>query len=248
MTIAWYVLGSATSIGAGKVITTSVIAAPTSYYFTAANGCSGGGQFTTDGVQASEEAAQSPVVTVTPLSVPGVTLTATLTANNQIQVSWGAVAGSTSYRLLRCGGSGWQLLTTVTTNAYLDTTVTAGKTYAYRVEQLSGVDLATVMTFTPVIAQQPVLVSQFDQLLAIVNAVRGASGWKPLVWSDLFASTQPLPAVGAPIRASQLSALRVRMNEALQALGIASTAYADPEPLGQAIKASHINELQGRAQ
>jgi hypothetical protein len=73
----------------------------------------------------------------TPPAVPG-SVTATPTAPNQITVSWGAVAGATSYNVYRSngacpGGAFAQIATGVAGTSYVDNTVTGGLSYSYKV-------------------------------------------------------------------------------------------------------------------
>ena len=58
----------------------------------------------------------------------------------------------------------------------------------------------------------------------------------------------PEPAIGAPIRAAHLLALRYAMDDALQAAGMPRPAYTDNLSSPTRIKVVHITELQQRAQ
>jgi hypothetical protein len=107
-------------------------------------------------------------------------------------------------------------------------------------------DLATTILFRVIGAQQIPSHDDFDQLLLALNAVRSNIGWASVTWGDILAPGDPLPAPNQGIRAKHLLALRARINEAVQALGMPVTGYTDAELAGVAIKATHITELQGK--
>jgi hypothetical protein len=82
----------------------------------------------------------------TPPAVPG-SVTATASAPNQITVSWGAVAGATSYNVYRSngvcpGGAFAQIATGVVGTSYVDNTVTGGLSYSYKVTSVSACESA----------------------------------------------------------------------------------------------------------
>jgi hypothetical protein len=55
-----------------------------------------------------------------------------------------------------------------------------------------------------------------------------------------------VPQQGGVIYAAHILALRCAMDAALQRLGVATSAYTDPNVTGVAIKAVHVRELQQR--
>ena len=63
--------------------------------------------------------------------------TATANGNNRIDVGWTAVAGAERYRVFRgtgaCPGSGFTQIAEVTGTTYVDTTVSGGTLYSYRI-------------------------------------------------------------------------------------------------------------------
>ena len=91
--------------------------------------------------------------------------------------------------------------------------------------------------------------AHFDELLAAVNCVRAANGSAALTWSNLF-SAGTEPAVGHAILAAHITTLRARMDEALTALGLPTTAYATDPTINNTvlIKRAHITELRDRTQ
>lgn len=94
-----------------------------------------------------ESTANSPEASVTPTGIctkpaaPTVTATA---GNGQVTLSWAAVAGATAYAIDRseASGTGYASLAQVTapTATYVDSAVTFGKTYYYRVTAKSACD------------------------------------------------------------------------------------------------------------
>lgn len=76
-----------------------------------------------------------------PVTPAGVT--AAQNGNNRIDVSWGAVAGVTKYRVYRgagaCPGTGYTQVGEVTGTSFSDTNVSGGSTYSYRVSSFDDV-------------------------------------------------------------------------------------------------------------
>jgi hypothetical protein len=112
----------------------------------------------------------------------------------------------------------------------------------------SNYELATMMTFTTVTTDVTAFhSSHVQQLLDAVNAVRWASGNGVLSWSNL--PQGPGPASNGPIRRAYVEWLRLRMDEARQALQLATPGYTDPDLVQQPLlRAVHIQQLQQRAQ
>jgi hypothetical protein len=137
-----------------------------------------------------------------------------------------------------------------------DASAQAGKTYAYRVmawrgaarSTLSEPDLATMLNFSPVVIGGKVYSSHLTELLLAVNAMRAVSGWAAVTWNNILSAQDPAPLIGEDILGRHLVALRMRMNEAIQAVGVRTGTYTDPDPRIAKIKAVHITELQARTQ
>ena len=241
-TCTWYRSSDNANVGTGTQLTLDAIAVSTSYYAIASNAC---GSAVTSGT----------VSVVTPLATPA-GLVATLNVSNTIDVSWLPVPETTTYTLERRSGASWVTVASQSATTFNDPDVTAGQCYAYRVRSngssnrqsaYSNVDLATRMTFTPVVAGQTITVAHYAELLQAVNAVRAAVGWAAVTWDDILAPGRPVPAPGTAISAYHIIAPRARMNEAMQALGIATPGYTDLDPTFVVIKAAHVAELQMRA-
>lgn len=245
VTVTWY--SGNTALGTGTNLTVGPISSTTTYSGTVTNACG----------TASATARASIVV---PVPAPA-GLAATKTAADQITVTWLPVSGAPGYKVQRRDASGWADAVTTAAAPCNDGGRTSGVTYAYRVcvfdpnnpnagclSPYSNIDIATMMTFTPVASGSSIQVAPFNELLQAVNAVRATAGWTAVTWNNILAEDQPLPNVNVQIMASHLLALRGRMNEALQALGVVAGGYAHPDPNLQTISASDITELQQRAQ
>lgn len=101
--------------------------------------------------------------------------------------------------------------------------------------------------FTNPVEQQPVSAAPIADMLDAVNKVRAAAGWPAVTWSNILASSDPLPDPGAAVAERHITSCRARMNEALQALGVMVTNYTDPDLKLAPVKALHIREIQQRA-
>jgi hypothetical protein len=244
MTFSWFRAGDNAAIGTGAKITTAQISVSTGFYVKATNAC-------------SSTAATSSIVSVQ-VPLPSATgLIALKNEQTQIVVSWPAVAGATKYILQRRSGGSWSDYATLTAQlSFTDSSVTAGKSYAYRMYTLdsnnqsrspySNADVATIMTFTN--PGGVVQAAYLNEVLQAVNAVRAAAGWAAVTWADILAPDQPTPAPSALITGAHILAPRARMNEALQALGVPVSGYTDPDLRLRKVQAFHIAEIEGRAQ
>jgi YD repeat-containing protein len=193
------------------------------------------------------------------ISVRPVSVNAVITPNmtNQITVTWQAKAAK--YRVKRCangvcdapflwpGGL-----------SYSDPNRTVDTTYVYSIASVdtygnesafSNPDIATTMTFTPVISGGTVSRTHINELLKAVNLLLAAKGAPLISWPGILPSGVPAPpADGQPttaIYAAHITSLRTQMDNALSLLGIPLTPYTDPLTL-TVIKAVHFTDLQAR--
>jgi YD repeat-containing protein len=200
-------------------------------------------------------------VTITvPLPAP-TGLVATMSGPAQITVQWNSSATGTQYIVQRkSNGSAFtDILPAISETSFIDGNRAANTTYVYRVRAVdasggsasaySNADLATTIAFSTVVANQSLLQPQpLDQLLLAVNAVRAAQGSAAVTWLDILPSTDGPPAAGGTIRASHITSLRAKMNDALQALGLPAPPYTVPDAALSLFVAGNILELQQRAQ
>jgi YD repeat-containing protein len=241
-TYQWYRLADNSSVGTGATAQTEVLSETTEFQIKVTSSSCGTGT--------------AEVTASVPLASP-TNLLATLTGTNQITVAWSASAGASSYKVRRrTAGLPWQAVSTVTapTTQIVDSGLSSGRTYAYQVVAIlngesppSNADLATTMTFTSVQSEMPVRAATFDELLIALNAMRTAAGWATVGWSNILAPSDPLVELDEPITSKHILALRARMNEAAQALGVSTGGYTDPDLSVVAVSKQHVIDLQNKA-
>jgi hypothetical protein len=137
-----------------------------------------------------------------------------------------------------------------------DGAVTSDATFIYRVrgadatnESISGYSNNDLATTTTMNALTTIRFSDIDQLRALINRVRAATGLGGLAWTDVMAGySSPPPQAGGFVYASHILALRTRMDAALLAAGVATPAYGAHVTPGAIMTAPAWAELQGRAQ
>jgi hypothetical protein len=239
-TYSWKRLSDNAIVGNTQTLPIGVQSVTTSYQLTITDDCSSG----------------TGTVTVSvPLPITaGLQATASL-VNGQYQVGlvWPAISGATSYTIERRNGGGpWDSVGSSSATTFTDAQVAAAQTYVYRVTSNNGgktdYDVATTAAFVEAASRQTITPAPMNSMLDAVNKVRAAAGWPAVTWANILAANDPVPAPGAAITARQLVACRVRMDEALQALGVAVRNYTDSDVLSLTIKALYINEVEQRAQ
>jgi YD repeat-containing protein len=172
-----------------------------------------------------------------------------LPSPTRISIAWTAIPGAT-YQVERRSGPVWLAIGTSSSGTFLDQTVAAPQTYAYRVkigDRYSNADVATTTSFTPVVVGQIPNAAHAESLRNAVNYVRGAAGWPALSWSAMLPASDFLPSPGNKISTRHVESCRARINEALQALGVPLQSYTTPFLSGAVIQAVHFNEIQDRA-
>jgi YD repeat-containing protein len=192
------------------------------------------------------------------ISVRPVAVHAALTPNttNQITVSWLAIAHH--FLVRRCANGTCDAPFTSTGISLNDVNRPLNTTYVYSIASVdaygtasaySNPDLATTMTFTPVLAGGVISRTHINELLTAVNLVLAASGSPAVTWSGILPAGVPAPPASGQsttgIYAAHITALRTRMDAALNALLIPTTPYTDPQTL-TVIKAVHFTDLQAR--
>ena len=177
-----------------------------------------------------------------------------------VRVTWSGVTGAAKYEVWRRSGGNFQLVADDAASPWTDSGREAGRTYVYQVRAVdaeggsasafSAPDLATLTSFTPIVANITVADdSHWHELLGALNALRAANGNTALTWAGILPAGVPAPAAGVTIRAAHLDALRQRFTSALQAFGIASPPYTNPNLAAEPkVRAIHVTELQQRAQ
>jgi hypothetical protein len=191
-------------------------------------------------------------ISTSPLGVPS-NLVATANGTTSVSIAWSAAANATGYQLERRVNNGaWVQIATPSGTSYVDTAVSSGITYVYRVRAVGGtgtvpsaysnMDHATTIAFVddPLIPGVTVIKAiHLTQLRQAVNAVRAAAGLAPATWTD------PSPA-DVPIKAVHITQLRTALTPALTALGKPAT-YTDPTlGPGDPVKAIHFQEIRNK--
>jgi YD repeat-containing protein len=200
-------------------------------------------------------------ITVAPPPNPPSALVAVKTAATTIRVSWQPSSTSGVHYEVerRSNGSGWGRVGTPASSPYDDTGLALNTTYVYRVRATDATelnpstytnsDLSTTMTFTPRTAGVSVIYSSdFDELLAAVNAVRAVSNHGQLLWSDILPTGVLAPAFGRVVRVAHITALRDQMDLALSWAGVTVPAYGEAITTSVVIKLLHVQELRDRSQ
>jgi len=235
-TYGWVRLSDNMAMGTSETLVVGVLATTTTYRLTITDNCN---------LPASGEVTISVPLPIT------TGLVATATSQNQVSLTWPAISGATVYTVERRSGSTWDFIATAAVPNFVDNTVAPSQTYAYHVRSNNGgstdYKVATTMSFVAAVSGQQVTTMPINDMLTAVNKVRAAAGWPGLTWSNILASSDPLPQPNALITARHIMSCRSRMNEALQALGVIVQEYSDPDLFHVAIKDVNINEVQQRA-
>ncbi len=240
-TYAWRRLPSSTVVGTSETLAVEALTATTTFSFTITDECG---------------SAVSNVTIQVPLSMTATGLQATATTPTSVTITWPSVTSGATYHVQSRSGPTWGEIGTTTQLSFIDSTVVASHTYAYRVyaeangstSNYSNSDVATTRSFTAPIAGQAINATPSNDMLNAVNSVRAALGWPALTWDNILAANDPVPNPGQSVTARQIASCRSRMNEALQALGVPAQTYTDPDLSLTAIKALHVAEVQERAQ
>jgi len=174
-------------------------------------------------------------------------LIATATGATQVQVTWNASPGATSYELVRDSGNPIPVAGT----SSIDNTVVAGTTYLYKVRAVGASSLrspytapdpATTIVFTddPLVSQTTrIKAVHLTQLRQAANAMRTAAGLSAAAFTD------PSPA-GVRIKRVHVEELRTALNAARVALGLAPASFTDPTLVANTtrVKVAHFHELR----
>lgn len=174
---------------------------------------------------------------------------AVATSSTQVQVTWNAAAGATSYEIYRRNpGGAFTLRGTSTTNSFTDN-ASANTAYLYRVRAVnaggssgdSAADLATTVIFTddPLSAGVLVKATHLAELRTAVNAVRAQAGLSAATFTDATAA-------GLVVKAVHVTELRTALDQARTALGLSTGGWTDSSLTGVVIKAVHFQEIRNR--
>lgn len=188
-------------------------------------------------------------VTVVPVAAPA-SLVATATSPTNVNLTWLAAAGATSYDVERSSnGTTYSIIGTSPVPSYADTSVVAARSYLYRVRAIIGtstsapsnIDLATTVLFTddPLVAGVTVVKAiHLTEMRTAVNAMRTTlSGLPAATWTD---ASSP----GTIARAVHITELRTALNQARAAVSLPTLIFTDTLTPATLIKAIHTQEVR----
>ena len=184
---------------------------------------------------------------IAPAAPTGVNAIAT--ASTQVQVTWNAVTGATSYEIdRRAPGGSFALRGTSLTTSFNDTT-SANTAYLYRVRAVnaggssgdSAFDLATTVMFTDDPLATGVLVKavHLGQLRTAVSAIRAQAGVSTVTYTDAAAA-------GVTVKAIHITELRTFLDQAMTALGLTTGGWTDASLSGVSIRTPHFQQIRNR--
>jgi hypothetical protein len=178
---------------------------------------------------------------------------ATAMSTTSVRITWSAVTGADDYEVTRSTDGQSYGSPLITTGTSIDDNGLAPKTaYLYRVRArrstglnsaFSAPDVAATVIFTDgAITPRETPIRK----LHIKDLRDAASALRVLAQRTAFSFTDPEPV---RIRAVHIRQLRAAIDEALDALGIDTPGYADPNLAGGfKVRAVHITDLRSRAQ
>lgn len=238
--------GSATN-GAYHVTVSGVTTGCHTYYFSFVDASANLVRYPTTGVLGFGASCPDYQNGTAPAAPTGVNAIAT--ASTQVQITWSAVTGATSYEVYRRNpGGAFTLRGTSFTASYTDT-ASANTAYLYRVRAVnasgssadSASDLATTVMFTndPLSSNVVVAALHLSQLRTAVSAVRAQAGLGAVTYTDAAAA-------GMTVKAVHITELRSSLDAAMSALGKTTGGWTNASLGGVAIKATHFQEIRNR--
>lgn len=185
---------------------------------------------------------------------PPTNVIATATTSTNVQVSWTAAAGATSYHVYRSeNGTTYSQVGNPGSSPFNDPAST-NKAYLYKVRSFNGAesadsnrDLATVVIFTDgSLTGVVVKAVHLTQLRTAVNAVRTLANIGAGSYTD-----PTITAMSTVIKAAHITELRTQLNAARSTLTLTAAPFnTDPTitAMSTTIKAGHITELRSGVQ
>ena len=177
-------------------------------------------------------------------------LQTTVNSTTSVTITWNALAGATSYEVLRSSGGGFVVIGTTTSTRFTDATASANTTYRYQVRSVGGLNSASVYAGTFSFTDDPLVagttavkLTHIDELRTKVNTMRVFGGLSAATFTD------PTLTTSTPVRAVHITELRTALNAARTALSMQTITFTDSTLTMNvtAIKAAHVSELRGGA-
>lgn len=185
-------------------------------------------------------------------------LQVTGTSSVSISLNWTAPAGNVHHYEVERSDNNTEpfvLHANAGNTTFIDSNVTSGSSYLYRVRAVEQVNscalvpsapsnmvMGTAMSFQSTAVGQPIRAQHFDAVRTAINAVRAAANIGQATWlrNDL---------TNLQIKATDVQELRDRLGEALNQLNIPVGNYTDPVLTvnSTTIKSAHLQELQTKS-
>jgi RHS repeat-associated protein len=189
-------------------------------------------------------------------------------SSSNVVLGWSAASGATNYRVERkAAGTAYGSIGTTATTSLTDSSASPGQAYLYRVcaadsggnctSAYSNIALGARLNF----ATDPAITGYFEdppnatiikaahitELRTAINAVRSLAGLQT-TWTN---NVTP----GATVYADDVREMRTKLNDALVAMNVETSAYTDSAIISFAenpsnattVKVAHIRELRQRA-
>jgi hypothetical protein len=196
-------------------------------------------------------ASKAVVASCVPVSAP-TNVVATATSTSNVNVSWTASVGATSYNVYRSADGityGPAGSTTAPTTVFDDGGRSASTAYLYKVRAVNGGestdsnrDLATTVIFTddPLTGGSTVIkTAHITQLRTAVNAVRTLAGLAGGTYTD-----SSLTAGVTKVKTLHVTDLRTALDAARSALTLSAVTYSEAITTSTTIKTTHVSELR----
>jgi hypothetical protein len=180
---------------------------------------------------------------------PPTNVVATATTTTNVQVTWTASVGATSYNIYRSSdGTNFSNVGSAATTSF-NNTASANTAYLYKVRAVNGgesadsnKDLATTTIFTNdplVVGTTTVTTAHVNELRTAINAVRALASLAGASFTDT------LNAGATPIKAIHINQARTALDAARSALSLSAIGYGETiTATTTTIKASHVTELR----
>jgi hypothetical protein len=170
-----------------------------------------------------------------------------------VLLSWSASPGADQYEIVRmANGGAFGSLATTASPGYVDTTVTPGIAYVYKVRAIYGQasssgysapDCALTMMFTddPIVADETsVKRAHVAEMRDAVNALRATANLSTATFTD------PELTTSTPVKTVHVSELREALTQARDAIGLSALVFTDAvlTPESTVIRAVHVQEIR----
>jgi hypothetical protein len=240
-------LRGTTSNGAFRATVNSVSAACHTYYFSFVDSALNTVRYPTIGSLGFGAGCPDYSNGVAPPAPTGVNALAT--GSTQVQVTWNAATGATSYEIYRRNPGGAYALRGTSMSTSFNDTASANTAYLYRVRAINAVgssgdsaaDLAMTVMFTDDPLSSGVLVKaiHLGELRTAVNAVRAQAGLGAGTYTDAASA-------GVLVKAVHITELRSNLDAAMSILGMTTGGWTDASLNGVQIKTTHFQQIRNR--